>query len=247
VLEPGEEDLLEPDAGTPQGGVISPVLANIYLHYVLDRWVEGTVRENSGGEVQFMRYADDIIVCFEHKRDADRYLHNLPARLAKFSLRVAEEKTGLVKFNRWESDSSGKFTFLGFDFYWARTKRNREHKMVKRRTNKKKYKSALAKMKEWIKEARNWKLRMVLSSLRLKLRGYWNYYGVIGNSSATWRYYSAVMMLIYKWLNRRSQRRSYTWGRFKELYLDSWEIPAPRVVEQGEPKVQQQSLSLAKS
>ncbi len=88
---------------------------------------------------------------------------------------------------------------------------------------------------------------MVLSSLRLKLRGYWNYYGVIGNSSATWRYYSAVMMLIFKWLNRRSQRRSYTWGRFKELFLSDWEIPAPRVVEQGEPTVQQQSLSLAKS
>jgi RNA-directed DNA polymerase len=247
VLEPGEEDPLEPDAGTPQGGVISPVLANIYLHYVLDRWVEGTVREESGGEVLFMRYADDIIVCFEHKRDADRYLQNLPGRLAKFSLRLAEEKTGLVKFNRWESDSSGKFTFLGFDFYWARTRRNREHKVVKRRTNKKKYRAALAKIKEWIKEARNWRLRMVLSSLRLKLRGYWNYYCVKGNSSANWRYYSAVKTLIFKWLNRRSQRKSYTWCRFKELFLGNWEIPAPHVVEQGETIIQQQSLGLAKS
>ena len=246
VLEPGADDPLMPDAGTPQGGVISPVLANIYLHYVLDRWVEGAVRENSRGEVIFMRYADDIIVCFERQDDAERYLHNLGGRLAKFSLRLAEEKSGLVKFNRWESDSSGKFTFLGFDFYWARTRRNREHKMVKRRTNKKKYRAALAKMKEWIKEARNWPLKMVLSSLRLKLRGYWNYYSVIGNSSATWQYYSAVKMLVYKWLNRRSQRRSYRWGKFKELFIGGWDIPAPRVVEQRPTGLQQQSLGLAK-
>lgn len=247
VLEPGEDNPLEPVAGTPQGGVISPVLANIYLHYVLDLWIENVVRKNCGGKVIFMRYADDIIVCFEHKRDAERYLHDLEGRLAKFSLRLAEEKTGLVKFNRWESDSSGKFTFLGFDFYWARTWRNREHKMVKRRTNKKKYRAALARMKEWIKEARNWPLKMVLSSLRLKLRGYWNYYGVIGNSSATWKYYSAVKMLIYKWLNRRSQRKSYTWNRFKELFIGGWEIPAPRVVEQRGTAPRQQSLDLAKS
>jgi group II intron reverse transcriptase/maturase len=257
VLEPGEESPLMPDAGTPQGGVISPVLANIYLHFVLDRWIEGVVEENSKGEVIFMRYADDIIVCFERKDDAERYLHNLGGRLAKFSLRLAEDaeqvavatprhsqKTGLVKFNRWESDSSGKFTFLGFDFYWARTMRNREHKMVKRRTNRKKYRAALAKMKEWIKEARNWPLRMVLSSLRLKLQGYWNYYSVIGNSSATWKYYSAVKMLIYKWLNRRSQRKSYRWGKFKELFIGGWNLPAPRTVEHGEAGLQQQRLGL---
>lgn len=244
VLEPGEEDPLVPDAGTPQGGVISPVLANIYLHFVLDRWIENVVKENSKGEVIFMRYADDIIVCFERQDDAQRYLHNLEGRLAKFSLRLAEEKTGLVKFNRWESDSSGKFTFLGFDFYWARTMRNREHKMVKRRTNRKKYRAALAKMKEWIREARNWPLRMILSSLRRKLQGYWNYYSVIGNSSATWKYYSAVKMLIYKWLNRRSQRKSYRWSKFKELFIGSWNIPAPRTVEQGETGLQQQRLGL---
>ncbi len=105
VLEAGEENPLMPDAGTPQGGVISPVLANIYLHFVLDRWIENVVKANSKGEVIFMRYADDIIVCFERQDDAQRYMHNLGGRLAKFSLRLAEEKTGLVKFNRWESDS----------------------------------------------------------------------------------------------------------------------------------------------
>ncbi len=102
-------------------------------------------------------------------------------------------------------------------------------------------------MKEWIKEARNWPLRMVLSSLRLKLRGYWNYYSVIGNSSATWKYYSAIKTLIYKWLNRRSQRVSYRWGKFKELFIGEWNLPAPQVVEQGDAGLRQQSLALSKA
>ncbi len=141
-------------------------------------------------------------------------------------------------------DQRGVDDQLTFDFYWARTMRNREHKMVKRRTNKKKYRAALAKMKEWIKGARSWPLRMILSSLRLKLRGYWNYYSVIGNSSATWKYYSAIKMLVYKWLNRRSQRKSYRWEKFKELFIGGWNIPAPRVVEQRDAGLQQQSLAL---
>jgi RNA-directed DNA polymerase len=245
VLEPGAEQAVSPEAGTPQGGVISPVLANIYLHYVLDLWIEREVRKKCRGKVIFMRYADDIIVGFEYQHEAETYLRELEERLAKFSLRLAEEKSALVKFNRWEPDDSGKFTFLGYDFYWARTLRNREHKMVKRRTSKKKYRAALAAMKEWIVKARVWPLRMILSSLRAKLRGYWNHYGVIGNSSMTWRYYSAVKMLIFKWLNRRSQRKSYTWAKFQELFIGAWNIPAPRTVEQGEAKVRQQSLSLA--
>ena len=235
VLEPDADELEFPDAGTPQGGNISPVLANIYLHYVLDLWIEKRVGGASRGKVLFMRYADDAVVCFEKECDARNYLNQLPGRLAKFSLRLAGEKSSLVKFNRWEPDSSGKFTFLGYDFYWARTRRNPRHKMVRRRTNKKKYRAALRKMKDWIRKARSWQLRMILSSLRKRLCGYWNYYGVIGNSSMTWRYHSAVKMLVYKWLNRRSQRKSYRWAKFKELYHGSWQIPSPRIVEQRVP------------
>lgn len=231
VLEPGADGAEESEAGTPQGGVISPVLANIYLHYVLDLWIEKRVKKQSQSSVLFMRYADDLVVCFAWKRDACKYLRQLRSRLAKFSLRLAEEKTSLVKFNRWEPDSSGKFTFLGFDFYWARTRKNPKHVMVRRRTNKKKYRESLRKMKLWIRKARSWQLRMILSSLRKRLRGYWNYYGVVGNSSWIWRYHSAVKMLVYKWLNRRSQRQSYRWARFKELYHGSWQIPPPHLVE----------------
>lgn len=232
VLEPGEESPERPESGTPQGSLVSPILANLYLHHVLDLWIERVVGKGSQGQVIFMRYADDIIVGFETKRDAEAYLSALRPRLAKFSLRLAEEKSALVKFNRWEPDSSGKFTFVGFDFYWYRTRKNPNHKMIRRRTTKKKYRAALAAMKDWLKnKARNWPLRLILSSLRARLRGYWNYYAVISNSTMTWRYHAQVMRLVYKWLNRRSQRQSFGWQKFVQLWETQWQIPAPVCVE----------------
>ena len=126
-----------------------------------------------------------------------------------------------------------------YDFYWARTKKNRNHKMIRRRTNKRKFRSALAAMKKWLKEqARNWPLKMILSSLRARLKGYWNYYCVISNSTMTWRYHAAVMRLVFKWLNRRNQRRSYGWQKFAKLWVDGWRIPAPRCVEARHPEVE---------
>ena len=178
-----------------------------------------------------MRYADDIIVGFERKGDAEDYLRQLPDRLAKFSLRLAEEKSSLVKFNRWEPDSSGSFTFLGFDFYWSRMQKNPNHKIVKRKTNKKKYRASLKALKVWIWESRSWPLKMILSSLRRRLRGYWNYYCVIGNSRMTWKYYREVSKLLFKWLNRRSQRKSYTWAQFGKHWSEGWQVPRPRIVE----------------
>ena len=150
---------------------------------MLDLWIERVVRKRSKGKVIFKRYADDIIVCFEYADDAVKYLKALPERLSKFNLRLAEEKSSLVKFNRWEPDESGKFTFLGFDYYWARTRKNRKRTTIRRRTTKKKYEASLAAMKDWIRRARSWPLKMILSSLRKRLRGYWNYYCVISNSA----------------------------------------------------------------
>ena len=144
--------------------------------------------KESDGEVIFMRYADDLIVGFEKQSDAKQYLEQLPERLGKFNLRLAEEKSSLVKFNRWEPQDSGKFTFLGYDFYWAPTQKNPNKRVVKRKTNKKKYRASLKAMSKWIKESRSWPLRMILSSLRRRLRGYWNYYCVIANSKMTGRY-----------------------------------------------------------
>ena len=136
-----------------------------------------------------------------------------------------------MKFNRWEPKSSGKFTFLGFDFYWSPTRRNPKHWVVKRKTNKKKFRRSLQTMKVWLKKSRHWPLKMILSSLRRRLRGYWNYYCVIANDKMTWRYNRAVIELVFKWLNRRSQRKSYTWKTFLKNWKGNWQIPTPRVVE----------------
>jgi hypothetical protein len=198
---------------------------------VLDQWIEKKLSRDDRGKVIFMRYDDDIIVGFEWKQDAESYLHRLPERLAKFSLRLAEEKSALVKFNRWEPDDSGRFTFLGCDFYWSRTRKNPNHKIVKRKTNKKKYRASLKAMKGWIWRSRSWPCKMILSSLRRRLRGYWNYYCVKGNSQMAWKYYREVLRLLFKWLNRRSQRKSYTWAQFGKHLAGGWCIPRPRVVE----------------
>jgi len=231
VLDPRTDKLEASTQGTPQGGVISPILANIYLHFVLDLWIESMQHKEFKGKVYFLRYADDIIVVFENRNDAYHYQSQLPVRLAKFQLRLSEEKSGLVKFNRWEATSSGVFTFLGFDYYIGRATRNRNCAVVKRRTNKKKFRDSLRRHKEWIKKARSWPLKMILSSLRKKLRGYWNYYGVQSNTKMNSRYFRAVTRLTFKWLNERSQRKSYTWKKFLSHWYQDWDIPNPRVVE----------------
>src|SRR6478752_2860609 len=136
--------------GTPQGGVISPLLGNIYLHYVQDLWIKKVVARKSKGSVLFRRYADDSIVCFERKDDAEAYLKALPGRLAKLGLELAIEKSALVKFNRWEPASSGKFTFLGFDFHWGQSRHNPKHWRVRRVTSAKKFRAGLATLKDWL-------------------------------------------------------------------------------------------------
>ncbi len=216
--------------GTPQGGVISPMLGNIYLHFIQDLWIKKVVAKKSKGSVLFRRYADDSVVCFQRKDDAEAYLRELPARLAKFGLALAEEKSSLVKFNRWEAESSGKFTFLGFDFYWGKSRRHDNFWLVRRTTNGKKFSAGLAKLKDWIKKERSTPLPELVATLRRKLQGHWNYYGVIGNSEKTSSFAYFAKGLIYKWLNRRSQRKSFTWASF-EVAWERWQIPTPQVIE----------------
>ena len=222
--------VIHPATGTPQGGVISPILANIYLHFVQDHWIKRVVMPQSRGKVHFMRYADDSVVCFELESDARAYLQTLPKRLEKFHLQLAEEKSALVRFERWNPDQSGRFTFLGFDFYWARTQRNPHFIVVKRGTNKEKFRAALRAFKEWIRRSRHEKLPELLIVLRRKLRGYYNYYGVMGNSRMLAKYDLKVKAILFKWLNRRSQRRSMTWTQFVDRLKD-WDLPLPHVVE----------------
>jgi RNA-directed DNA polymerase len=228
------------EEGTPQGGVISPLLGNIYLHYVQDQWIKKVIAKESKGRVLFRRYADDSIVCFERKDDAESYLRELPGRLAKFGLELAEEKSAMAKFNRWESKGSGKFTFLGFDFYWEGTRRNPNHRIVKRTTNAKKFRAGLAALKEWLKKARSQPLPGLIATLKRKLQGHWNYYGVIGNSDQTSSFAYHAKRLVYKWLNRRSQRKSFTWTAFAEAWM-RWKMPSPRVIEKPIPYHPRQS------
>ena len=224
--------------GTPQGGIISPLLGNIYLHFVQDLWIKKVVAKQSKGSVMFRRYADDSIVCFERKDDAEAYLRALPARLAKFGLQLAEEKSALVKFNRWEGTSSGKFTFLGFDFFWGKCQHNPNYWRVRRVTNAKKFRNGLKALKDWLKKSRSLRLPEIVATLKSKLGGVWNYYGVIGNSERNGRFAWFAQRLVYKWLNRRSQRRSYNMTEFLKAW-ESWKIPMPRVVEKPWPNARQ--------
>ena len=220
--------------GTPQGGVISPLLGNIYLHFVQDLWIKKVIAKGSKGSVIFRRYADDSIVCFERKDDAEAYLRELPGRLAKFKLELAGEKSALVKFNRWEPDSSGKFTFLGFDFYWQKSRRNPNYRVVKRSTNAKKFRAALSALKDWVKKSRSLPLPEIIATLKRKLLGHWNYYGIIGNSDQTSSFAWFAKKLVHKWLNRRSQRQSFTVTSFVDAW-ERWQMPEPRLVEVALP------------
>ncbi len=188
------------------------------------------IARQSRGSVLFRRYADDSIVCFEKRSDAESYLRALPERLAKFGLQLAMDKSALVKFNRWEGESSGKFTFLGFDFFWGRSRRNPNYWTVRRVTNAKKFRNGLKALKEWLRKSRSLPLREIIATLRRKLRGVWNYYGVIGNSERMHKFAWFAQQLVFKWLNRRSQRRSFTMTGFVEAWR-RWKIPMPGIVE----------------
>jgi len=235
-----EEDgrVLHPTTGTPQGGIVSPVLANIYLHYVLDLWTLRSVRRTCGGQLVYLRYADDFVGGFEREDDARRYIEALRGRLAKFGLKLAEAKSGIVRFHRKDS-GSGVFAFLGFDFYWAKTRR--EFRTVKRRTSKKKFRASLSALKEWLRDNRNRRLRWLGEGLAAKFQGHWNYYGVIGNSHSLQTYWLRAKRLVFKWLNRRSQRRSYNWTTFAQMW-SALGLPLPRIVEP--PLHHQPSLAL---
>ena len=225
-----EEDgsVLHPATGTPQGGIVSPVLANIYLHYVLDLWIEKVVRKSNRGQMVYLRYADDFVIGFEREEDAQACFGRLPERLAKFGLTLAADKSGIHRFERRSGPASKRFTFLGFDFYWSRTREDKP--TLRRRTNAKKFRGSLAALKEWLQKNRHERIRTVAVRLRQVLQGHYNYYGVIGNATRLGSYWTAVQKLCFRWLNRRSQRRSYNWTGFNEMW-QSLRLPPPRLVE----------------
>ena len=204
-------------------GVISPILANVYLHYALDVWFEETVKRHCRGIATLCRYADDFVCCFELVSDAQRFYEALPKRLAKFGSEVAGDKTQLLHFHR---GSKSRFCFLGFEFYWGRSRFGKT--VLKRRTDRKKYRSALANFKAWCQESRGLRKPVLFAKLNQKLRGYWNYYGIRGNYESLNDYLQDIKRILFKWLNRRSQRRSYNWTGFVAL-IDDFKLLKPRI------------------
>ena len=215
--------------GTPQGGVVSPVLANVYLHYALDLWFERVVRLKACGRCVMLRYADDFVVAFERRADAERFLEELPGQLGKFGLELSGEKTRLVAFERGNpSGGNGGFDFLGFQYHWERTRKG--NWKVQRHTAPSRLRRSAERFTEWIKANRSERLAVLMERLRRKLSGYWQYYGVTGNGRSLRKFWRLVVAGLHKWLNRRSQRRGLTWARLNAI-LKRHKVPEPEITE----------------
>lgn len=223
------------DDGTPQGGVISPLLANIYLHYALDLWFERIYRKSCPGYAQLIRYADDFVVCFQYKADAERFRVALEQRLGIFSLEVEPTKTKVMEFGRFAVQNAKKkgeraetFDFLGLTHYCG-TRRNGKGFRMKRVTARKKFVAKLRIFKEWLKKARTLKTKEIWEIAVAKLRGHYNYYGVTDNYRGLMRFGQAVIKLLFKWMNRRGKRSCLNWEKFNVL-LKRFPLPKPRIM-----------------
>jgi len=225
ILEP-DGAVEYPEMGTPQGGIISPMLANIYLHHALDVWFEETVKAHCRGTAYLCRYADDFVCAFEVKSDAERFYKALGRRLAKFGLEVAAEKTNLLRFSPVKWEESKAFEFLGFEFRWGLGRWRKP--VLKRRTARKKYRAALASFREWIHKNCRLPKKRLFAALNNKLRGYYEYYGIRGNYDSLRNYFHQMKRIFFKVMNRRSQRRSYNWKGFTEL-LRVFKLQKPHI------------------
>lgn len=222
------------ESGTPQGGVISPILANVYLHYVLDLWFEKKIRRQCKGEAYIVRYADDFVCCFQYRDEAEWFYQELISRLKKFNLEIAEDKTKIIPFGRFaEGDSKKKgnrkpltFDFLGFTHYCSKSQYGKFR--VKRKTSRKKFQAKLKQSKEWLKANRHEGIHYIMDRFIRALKGYYNYYCITDNTSSVSAFKYKIRDLLFKWLNRRSQRKSFNWDKF-QLFLDKYPLPIPRV------------------
>ncbi len=235
VLEKGV--LTIPDDGTPQGGVISPLLANIFLHYVLDEWFEKEVRPCLKGKAFLIRYADDFVIGVAREDDARRIMDVLPKRMSKYDLTVHPEKTRLVRFQPPQADNSDTeggerpepttFDFLGFTHYWGRSRRGAW--VVKRKTAKGRFKRALAALSEWCSKNLHLPIREQHQKLTQKLQGHYGYYGITGNIARLQKFREATRMIWRRKLSRRRRGKPMTWAKFVRLE-QRYSLPRARVV-----------------
>jgi len=225
-----EGKYFDTEKGTPQGGVVSPILANVYLHYVLDLWFEKVVRKQCKGQAYMVRYADDFVCCFEYASDAEAFYSALIKRLQKFELEVEKSKTKVITFGRYASkDGQSKpptFDFLGFTHYCSTSQSGRFR--VKRKSSQKKVNAKLKQLKGWLKSNRIVDIKDIMARIKRSIEGYYNYYCITDNILAVGNFLFRTKQLLFKWLNRRSQRKSFTWDKFN-LFLRKYPLPRPKV------------------
>jgi group II intron reverse transcriptase/maturase len=226
VLET-DGQVTHPETGIPQGGIISPILANVYLHYALDKWFQKVVIPHCRGEAGLIRYADDFVCAFEKEEDARRFYEVLGKRLGKFKLELSADKTQIIPFSAKRVGGSSSFNFLGFEFRWGKDQAGKPH--VHKRTARKSLRNSLRRFKLWCKENRHRYLPDFFKALNAKLRGYFNYFGVHGNLPSLALYHYHAIKFVWKYLNRRSQRKSYNWEGFRQL-LSEFGVVKPYIV-----------------
>ena len=223
--------LYESDKGTPQGGLISPVLANVYLHYVLDMWFEKAVKKGVEGEAYMIRYADDFVCFFQYERDAQKFYKALKARLLKFGLELAEEKSKIIKFGRFARKDSkdgktDKFDFLGFTIINGVSREGKFYVLF--RTSQKKLSAKKQAMKEWLRNNMHKGFIETITRLNRKLVGHYVYYGIRGNMKGITKFYKYAVDMLYKTMTRRSQRAYLSWKRYRAL-LRKHPIVMPKI------------------
>jgi RNA-directed DNA polymerase len=226
------EELSTPDTGTAQGSVLSPLLGNIYLHYVLDRWFEREVKPRLRGRACLIRYADDFIIGFERREDAERVMDVLGKRMQRYGLSLHPDKTRLLPFGQpAKQQQSGKgpatFDFLGFTLYWRRARK--DHWWLACKTRRARLGRAIRAVYDWCRSHRHWSIAEQHAALRSRLQGHFNYFGVNGNLKSLRRLLYHARRAWCKWLRRRSQRVRLTWKKFGVL-LRTLPLPYPRVV-----------------
>lgn len=226
VLE--EDRLSYPEKGTPQGGVISPLLSNLYLHYVLDEWFEDVVQPRLQGQAKLIRFADDFVLVFQHKSDAERVMQVLPKRFSRYGLQLHPDKTRLVDFRPpHRGGTGGSFSFLGFTHYWGRSHRGRW--VVMRKTARERMTRSVQTVSEWCRKHCHLPVAVQQAQLVMKVRGHYLYFGITGNLRSLTRFYEQARRQWRYWLNRRTRGRWMTWEKYATGVLAHYPLPTPRI------------------
>lgn len=224
IMEEGRVEY--PKEGTPQGGNISPLLSNIYLHYVLDEWFTEQIQPLLQGKSTLIRFADDFVLLFNNRTDAQRVMKVLPKRLGKYGLTLHPEKTKLIELDGKEGQKPGTFDFLGFTHYMGKSRKGK--RILKRKTSSKKLRKATKRVTVWLKKSRHLPLKDIIAQLNLRLNGHYRYYGVTFNSKGLSLFHYQVTRQLFKWLNRRGGKKKMNWDTFTVL-LEWLPLAKPKI------------------